>query len=338
VLELSARPGVRVSVIAVQYPHQLEEYYWHGIRVYACGGSNRLMLRPQTWYKAVEYGSRINRAEAIDSIHSFWLGECTLIGRWLERKYEKPHWVTLIGQDVRRENPYLGLYTLPMLNLIAVSIVQAVFFEINTGQPVRLVIPWGLDEKQFPPAGKVERDVDVLGVGVFQAVKNWPLFFETVKKVSEVLPNLKVWLIGSGEEKERLVEMRRTLNLGEIIKFAGPLQRPHVLEWMRRSRVLLLTSDFEAFGYALTEASASGCRIVSTPVGIAPQLPFCEIGETAEVLAAHLLAALEAPVLEGGQVLFPVKKTADAYIGLAGLKVAGPTDDLGKGGDFGGSQ
>ncbi len=338
VLELSSRPGVLVSVIAVQYPHELEEYVWHGVQVFACGGSSQIMLRPQTWYRAVEYASRINRARAVDSIHSFWLGECAVIGRWLERKYQRPHWVTLIGQDVRRENPYLQLFTMKLLNLIAVSQVQAGIFEWNTGKAVRKVIPWGLDEKQFLPAQKTEKDVDVIGVGAFSGVKNWPLFFETIKRAVEILPNLKVWVIGSGPEKEQLEEMRRAQNLGENIKFAGPLPRPRVLEWMRRSRVLLLTSDFEAFGYALLEANASGCRIVSTPVGIAPELAFCEIAETAGELAELLIVALGGPVLPAGDVFFSIKNTADGYIDLAKLEVAGPTDDIGKGGDFEGAQ
>lgn len=338
VLELSSRPGVRVSVIAIQYPHELEEYVWHGIRVYACGGSNKYMLRPQTWYRAIEYASRINRSRPVDSIHSFWLGECALVGRWLERKYQKPLWVTLIGQDVRSENSYLELFTIKLLNLIAVSKVQAGIFKKSTGHPVRKVIHWGLDEKQFPARGILEKDIDVLGVGAFNGVKNWPLFFETIRRVAEKLPNIKVWIVGSGEQKSMIEEMRRAMALTENVKFTGALPRQKVLEWMRRSRVLLMTSDFEAFGYALLEASASGCRIVSTPVGIAPELPFCEIGETSEELGGLVCEALVAPILAAGRVDFSIKKTADEYLALRRLKVVGPTDDMGKGGDFGGAQ
>ncbi len=339
VRELAARPGVRVSVIAVHYPHAAEDYVWNGVRVYACGGSNRYMLRPQTWYRAVECASRINRACPIDAIHSIWLGECAVIGRWLERKYNRPHWVTLAGQDARPENPFLSLFTLGMLNLVAVSEVQAGVYELSTGRAVQAVIPWGLDEKQFaPPAEPVERDVDILGVGPFLPHRNWPLFFDAVKIVAERTPDVKVSIVGGGEEKLALEELRRAHGLGEVVKFAGPKSRPRTLEWMRRSRALLNASHYEAFGYAMLEASASGCRVVSTPVGVAPELPFCEMGETAEELAELVLSALAERDAPPGQVHFSVKDTADGYLQLAKLETVSPVDDIGKGGDFGGSQ
>lgn len=320
VRELAGRPGVRVSVISLQYPYETEDYTWHGVRVYACGGSNRFLLKPQTWYKAIEAAGRINRAHEVDVIHSFWLGECTLVGRWLERKWGRPHWATLMGQDARIENSYLRLFPLKEMNVIALSDFHASVFLKNSGVAASPIIPWGIDENEVPTDFSEARDIDIFGAGSFSEVKNWPLFFRIIQKLTEKRPNLHVILAGGGDQKEPVEALRRELGLTETVKFTGPISRPKVLGWMRRSRVFLHTSHYESFGFVLTEALMSGCRVVSTPVGIAPQLPFCRTANSENELVEAVLASLAEPVLTGPSIPFSLKNCADEYLNLARLK------------------
>jgi glycosyltransferase involved in cell wall biosynthesis len=338
VRELSSRPHVRVSIVAVQYPHEIEEYVWHGVQVFACGGSNRMLLKPQTWYRAVEFSNKINRNQPVDAIHCFGLGECAVIGQWLERKYEKPLWVTMLGADCLPLNEYFPLFLEKNLNLIAVSEVQAGIFEKYAQKKVSQMIPWGLDARAFLGSNYRERDVDILGVGIFSEMKNWPLFFEILKNVLEKRPETRIQIIGDGEMKPELENLRRIYNMTENVKFVGAIPRPRVLDWMRRSRVYLQTSHFEGFGFSMAEAAAIGCRIVSTPVGIAPHLSFCEIGETAAELAEMVLFSLEKENLKSGELPFSVIQTADAYLALADLIDIFQHTSEKRMGDFGGVQ
>lgn len=65
---------------------------------------------------------------------------------------------------------------------------------------------------------------------------------------------------------------------------------------------------------AMAEAVANGCRVVSTPVGIAPQ-----VGATAttpERLADLALEAVQRTPMEAGHTPFTAAQTADAYLEL----------------------
>lgn len=260
----------RLSVVAFQYPYRRERYRWHGVPVYPLGGENRSFPRRlSTWASAIRRSFQLDRRGRVDVVHSFWLGETTLLGQWIARSAGAHHVATIPGQDALPENPYLELIDLDRVTVVSGSRFAADTFAASTDQTVEHVVPLGLDADRLadevPP--RRSRSIDLLGVGSLNEVKNFARFVRIMDRLREERPGLTGRILGDGPRRAALERLIREKELGDRITLAGRLPRPHVLRTMRRSRLLLHTARYDAQPYVFLEALASGMQIVSTPVG-----------------------------------------------------------------------
>jgi len=288
------RRGAEVHIIALEYPFADRPYGWHGARVYPCNGQNRRWLKLRTVWRAMTHAHEVlNRGECA-VIHSFWLGLAAGVGERVSHRRGVPHFTTLMGQDALPGNRrYLGSLTEERCErLVSLSAFHNDALEKTTGHRAAHVIPWGLWESAMPTAPAALRLLDVLGVGSLVAVKNWEKWLRTLAVATQSLPNLQAELIGDGPERRQLERLCQNLGLSERVHFAGNLPRQAVLNRMGESRLLLHTADFESFGFVFSEAAQAGCRIVSTPVGIAPEMG-AACGFSEGELAAAVLAVLQ---------------------------------------------
>jgi len=296
-LLLSSRtraPGVRHTVFSLRYPHRRQRYSWHGIEVFPSGGREALFpaIVP-SWARPVAGFARAARRSPVDLIHSFWLGECAMLGELLSRCWRVPHVVTLMGQDVVGRNRYTRLLRSRRTVFVAVSEYQRRQLLKHSGCDVRHVIPWGLPELEDAEAGT--RDIDILGAGSLTDVKDFETFVHVVSLVRTSRPMLVCRIAGDGPNRARLEAKARSLGLADAVRFEGRLPREEVLALMRRSRVLLHTSRFESFGLVFAEALACGARIVSRDVGIAERGPAWFVGDDPQEMAAAILRFLDEP-------------------------------------------
>jgi len=309
------RRGVDLQIVALEYPFRSEPYRWHEATVFPCNGQNRRWLKLHTLWRAMNFCHDILDEET-DAIHSFWLGWASGVGEKVSRRRGIPHFTTLMGQDVLPENRKFlrGLSPERAARLVAVSDFQHKIFEKNTGLRAAHVIPWGMNEVEIPKILSGERPLDVLGVGSLIPVKNWEKWLRVIALTIKDFPNLRAELIGSGSEREKLEQLAHKLGLSENVRFVGDLPRPEVLDRMQDAKILLHTADFESFGYVLAEAAGAGCRVVSTPVGIAPTLG--AVTEKDEELARLLVEGLRLPDEGRPFVPFAMEETATAYLRL----------------------
>ena len=315
-LQLLARAfqkkGIDMQIVAFEYPFRDEQLDWHGIPVISANGQNRRWLRWRTWSRAFRYAEHIIRTQQVDIIHSFWLGPAWVIGKQLAQKWQIPHWTTLMGQDARASNRYLRrLRPEDAGRLIALSPFHADIFEKSTGKQAAHLIPWGVDTAEVPGVLATDRPLDVLGAGSLISVKNWDKWLRTIALVKNDMPLLQAEIIGDGVLRARLEQKAYQLGLSKTLRFTGSLPRPEVLARMGQTKVLLHTSDYESFGFVLPEAAMNGCRLVGTPVGIAPQMADC--AEQPEDLARKVLAAIRQAPLPAPVVPYTIKKAADDY-------------------------
>ena len=77
--------------------------------------------------------------------------------------------------------------------------------------------------------------------------------------------NIKLILVGDGEEYERIKKMVDLMNLSSTIEFYGKVN--DVAPLLGKADVFVLSSSSEAFPVSVIEAIASGLPIVSTNVG-----------------------------------------------------------------------
>ena len=250
-----------LSVISFQYPFEKRRYEWNGIRVYSAGGKNRKgLLRLLTWRRVKQQAARWITPDTV--IHSFWLTEAAELGANLTRKYKLKHVASIMGQDALLTNNYLQRIDFSDLKVVAPNKKSAGYFNMHTGLDVHAIIPHTITP---PPFEHLERDIDLLFAGAFSELKQPHIFIQVVKNLLQSGLKVSATMIGEGELFEDVKNIATTQNLP--ITFCGKISRKDVYMCMNRSRILLHTSRYEGHSTVISEALASGCKVVCFDVG-----------------------------------------------------------------------
>ncbi len=135
------------------------------------------------------------------------------------------------------------------------------------------VISSGIDLGKFRDLG-YDKDEDILlFVGRLSPVKRLDLLLRALAKVKKNIPNVKLRIIGKDwGVKPQLVEMTKTLNIENNVKFLEELHFEELIEHYNRAKALVLTSRFETFGVVIMEAIGCGTPVVVTKVGGIPEV------------------------------------------------------------------
>lgn len=126
-----------------------------------------------------------------------------------------------------------------------------------------------------------ERKYDLLYAGRIHELKLPYLFVDTVVKVKEKLPDVKVLIIGNGPERDNF--LKRLDDAGVDYDYPGFIQPTEIATYYANSRLLLFTTQIDAWGMVANEALAVGTPVITTPfAGVAHDL--VEDGVTGYVL------------------------------------------------------
>lgn len=93
---------------------------------------------------------------------------------------------------------------------------------------------------------------------------------QAMNELAPEFPDLKLFVIGEGEERVRLEEFIETHGLRERVYLLGFV--PDAASYLSAFDVFLMISRTEALGYALLEAGAAGLPVVATRVGGIPEV------------------------------------------------------------------
>ncbi len=126
----------------------------------------------------------------------------------------------------------------------------------------------GIDLSSISHIDSLSRDIDVLVVSRFFVEKKGAALYKEV--IPQLLnAGLGIHLIGEGAEQ---FAISTALRGNARIRVSEQMQHAEVLRAMRRARIFLSLSLSESFLIAIMEAYAMGCRVISTAVGVAPDL------------------------------------------------------------------
>jgi glycosyltransferase involved in cell wall biosynthesis len=101
---------------------------------------------------------------------------------------------------------------------------------------------------------------------------------DLVRSLTSLPANVKVLVIGDGEDREMLKALTASLDLTERVVFAGQRGHDELPALLQASDVFVRASLSEGLGNSFLEAMASGIPIIGTPVGGIPD--FLKDGET----------------------------------------------------------
>ena len=126
------------------------------------------------------------------------------------------------------------------------------------------VVSGGIDSVRFQPS-EAQKPYDVILTGRLAQIKRIDVFLQAVKLVAERLPEVTVAIVGMGELYEELKALAAELGIERNVEFPG--HQSDVDDWLRRSKIFVLTSDSEGLSLSMMEAMMSGLPAVVSDVG-----------------------------------------------------------------------
>lgn len=128
-------------------------------------------------------------------------------------------------------------------------------------------------DKEFLTQFKIENHLNdkfVIGtVARFIEWKGYRKIIEVAKKTIRTIPNAVFVLIGSGSQKEEIIELIKKNELENNFRLPGfidPSKMPSIYSGMN---AYLHTATLEPFGFVIAEALIAGVPVVSNPTGAA---------------------------------------------------------------------
>lgn len=301
---------VELKIIALNYPKK-SEYTWHDISVVSLGRGNKKRTKLISAISGFQSQLlALVKAYKPDIIHGFWLTDAGLEAARIGKKLQIATVLTAMGQDV-----YPSFY-ISQIKRHNVSIVSISSFQKKKLEEIQLAIkatiPHGI--RPFSIGLSASKEIDIVTVGSLIPVKNPDLALNCVHRLIQEGNSVTLSFIGDGSLRMDLKAKANELGIHSSVSFLGSLNRVETFRHMSKANILLHTANFEGFGMVLAEAEALGLHIVSTPVGIAPNIPKAHIFRTEDQCVAYLKQCLSSK--EKPNVSFPISNTTEAYLAL----------------------
>ncbi|MGL5681616.1 MAG: glycosyltransferase family 4 protein [Marinifilaceae bacterium] len=202
---------------------------------------------------------------------------------------------------------YLWNKGLKLTDVISTETIYNYNLSINTNKNNSnfiskfIIVPNGfdaytLDQFNLPELKLEEKDNIIIFVGkVGSYFKNNELILSALEKI-DFKSDWKFYFIGPVEdhfeEKVKAIFIKHP-NLKDRIKLIGPIfDKKELWDYYRHAKVFVLSSISESYALVLNEAFKFNNYIVSTPVGVAPELVQYGYGELYEHNNAEQLASI----------------------------------------------
>ena len=132
----------------------------------------------------------------------------------------------------------------------------------------------GTRNKEQRARSKEQRTRTLLHVSCFdERAKNTTALLQGFSVLCQQRKDIHLVMVGTGVDWLAAQRIANDLHIpSERITWTGEQTPQQVCDWMQKADAFVLTSRYETAGVVLSEAAAVGIPILSTPVGIAPQL------------------------------------------------------------------
>ncbi len=129
------------------------------------------------------------------------------------------------------------------------------------------VVHCGVDPSLYRPRAHMPSPGRILFVGRLAAVKGLPVLFEALETIRQRHPQVKLTLVGGGNERPQLEAAIRARSLSGHVELVGPKSPAEVREHLQQADLLVISSFAEGVPVVAMEAFASQVPVVATRVG-----------------------------------------------------------------------
>jgi glycosyltransferase involved in cell wall biosynthesis len=102
----------------------------------------------------------------------------------------------------------------------------------------------------------------IVAMGRLTYQKNFEMLLSAFAKIADRHPQWQLLIIGEGELRKKLENLRGELNLQDRVLLPGALKNPFPV--LKQAKFFVLSSHYEGFGNVLIEALACGLPVIST--------------------------------------------------------------------------
>ncbi len=125
-----------------------------------------------------------------------------------------------------------------------------------------LAVPKKQSESFTLPAGVNPQQKWLVAMGRLTHQKGFDLLLTAFAKIAGQYPDWQLLILGEGELRSELEELKKQLKLGDRVCLPGLISNPFPL--LARAELFVLSSRYEGFGNVIIEAMACGCPVVAT--------------------------------------------------------------------------
>ena len=251
-----------------------------------------------------------------------------LLAIWLKYKYGIPYIVIEHWTGYLPENPdYKGFFhtcltqhvaknahcVMPVSNALQKAMVE---HNIQANyQPINNVVDdffYLTDDRQTANASKKT----LLHISCFDdAHKNISGILHATKKLLQQRNDFQLVIVGTGPDFCSIEQLSKDLLIEHVVRFVGEQTPEQVQQWFQQCGAFVFFSNYETAGVVLSESLACGKPIISTPVGIAPDIIHPETGVLVEKNDIEGLCNAMAHMLDHAQEYDSslIRRYADAY-------------------------
>lgn len=137
------------------------------------------------------------------------------------------------------------------------------------GIPSELFPTIGMDSYEFIEKARASpvkgTGLRLIYVGRLHPLKGLHLVLEALGRIND--PEIRLSIIGSGSDQDRLQKLTRKFGLQEQVTFEGFVDRVDLPAWFAKNDVLVATSLYESGGLSVLEAGANGVPAIVLDCG-----------------------------------------------------------------------
>jgi len=136
-------------------------------------------------------------------------------------------------------------------------------------------IPNVVDTELFKP-GSVQKPgarIQLINISCFEdQSKNISGLLEALRILVQKKVEIRLVLVGDGIDRQNLENLASDPGISEAVEFTGTLMPDELVYQLQRSDFLVQTSHYETFSTVVAESFACGIPVISTAVGIFPEV------------------------------------------------------------------